>query len=136
MSKPRAGWWSYAKDIIRRYPALHREYEELHSQKITANLSGIPAGGGASRVVENLAIRSMSGLKQHEHDAVQKAIDDTKKLASGKERLQLVELVFWKRCCTVEGAGMRIHVSKKTAYKYHREFIKRVGDNFLSKWES
>ena len=45
MSSPRYGWWGYAKAMIRAYPQLHREYEELHTQKITASISGMPVAG-------------------------------------------------------------------------------------------
>ena len=78
MSSPRYGWWSYAKAMIRSYPQLHREHEALHSQKITASISGMPGGGGASRTTEDIALRKLPGTKQAEHDAVAKAIELTK----------------------------------------------------------
>ena len=62
MSSPRYGWWSYAKAMIRAYPQLHREYEQLHSQKVTASISGMPGGGGASRTTEDIALRRLPGI--------------------------------------------------------------------------
>ena len=45
MSKTRYKWWGYVKNMIREYPALKKEYEDLHQQSITANMSGTPCGG-------------------------------------------------------------------------------------------
>lgn len=136
MSSPRCGWWPYAKSMIRAYPRLHREYEALHSQKITASISGMPGGGGVSRTTEDVALRRLPGTKQAEHDAVEKAIELTRGKVYGKDALKLIELVFWKRNCNVTGAAMRINCSKTTAFRYHREFIQLVGKCFFEKMEN
>ena len=47
MSRPRYDWWGYVKGMIRRYPALCRQYWDLHSQSVTA-LYG-PQGGAGER---------------------------------------------------------------------------------------
>ena len=136
MSSPRYGWWSYAKAMIRAYPQLHREYEQLHSQKVTASISGMPGGGGASRTTEDIALRRLPGTKQAEHDAVAKAIELTKGKVYGKDALKLIDLVFWKQRCTVTGAAVRLNCSKTTAFRYHREFIQLVGTCFFEKMEN
>ena len=136
MSSPRYGWWSYAKAMIRSYPQLHKEYEQLHSQKITASISGMPGGGGASRTTENVAMRRLPGTQQAEHDAVAKAIELTKGKSYGKDALKLVDLVFWKCRCNVTGAAVRLNFSKTTAFRYHREFIQLVGKCFFEKMEN
>ena len=136
MSSPRYGWWSYAKAMIRAYPRLHKEYEALHSQKITASISGMPGGGGASRTTEDIALRRLPGTQQAEYDAVTRAIELTKGKTYGNDALKLVDLVFWKRRCTVTGAAVQINCSKTTAFRYHREFIQLVGKCFFEKMEN
>lgn len=136
MSSSRYGWWPYAKAMIRSYPQLHREYEALHSQKITANISGMPSGGGASRTTEDVALLRLPGIKQREHDAVAAAIERVKSKPYGKDVLKLIDLVFWKQRCNVTGAAMCICCSKTTAFRYHREFIQLVGNCFFEMMEN
>lgn len=131
MSKPREIWWSYAKAMVREYPDLHEQYRELHSQNITANLSCMPGGGnGGSRTVENVALRELPGIKQREYHAVAKAIEITGYLDTGKERLNIIELVYWRQDCNLEQAAYKLHLSVPTAMRYHRQFIHLVGKCF------
>ncbi len=127
MSKPRYIWWSYAKEMIRQYPELKKEYEALHQQNITASMTGIPGGGGASRTTEHVALRLLSPTKQKEFDAVGDAIQFTQNMKNGKDRLKVISLVLWQNGDTIEGAAQKIHCSKETAWRYHRDFIRLVG---------
>ena len=77
MSKPRYDWWGYVKGMIRRYPQLKEEYEELHRQAMRVDYSGMPRGGGSHRATEDLALRALPASKQREFDAVRKAIEST-----------------------------------------------------------
>lgn len=125
MSKPRYKWWGYIKNVIRDYPRLKQEYEALHEQSVTPSMSGMPGGGGASRAVENLAIRELPKAEQRDYEAVQKAIDGTQRLETGEDRLKLVRLVFWKNQ-KLKDAAYKCHVSYDTACNYHWEFIMLV----------
>ena len=126
MSKPRYKWWGYIKNVIRAYPGLQKEYNALHEQSITANNSGMPGGAGISRGVENVALREMPKPKQKEYDSVRKAIEVTEYLKTGKERLNLIDLVFWKGSHTLSGAAMALNISYDTAIDYHGDFIMLV----------
>lgn len=123
MSKPRFKWWGYAKNIIRAYPALKSEYEDLHEQSVTANMSGMPGGGSVSRGTECIALRQLSGPKQAEYDAVRKAVLVVEQMKTGKDRLKMIELVFWKKSHTLQGAAVAVNISYETAVEYHRDFI-------------
>ena len=127
MSKPRYIWWSYAKAMIRQYPELKREYEDIHRQNITASITGMPGGGEASRTTEGVALRQLSPVKQKEFDSVSAAVKATKKMPNGRDRLAVIDLVLWKQKTTIEGAAQRIHCSKETAWRYHRDFVRLVG---------
>lgn len=90
MSKPRYGWWGYAKWMIRSY-------------------------------------KSGTLMTRDEISAVEAAIEETKQLIDGAERLRLIDLVLWKRTHTLQGAAMAVYVSERTAQEWHRQFIRLVG---------
>ena len=97
MSKPRYRWWSYAKAMIRNYPAL------------------------VDRYIQGPALR--------EREAVQRAIDQTEQMVDGKERLQVIDLVFFRQTHTLEGAAMMIPCGYETAKRWQQQFIKCVARN-------
>lgn len=127
MSKPRYGWWSYAKYMVRKYPELKREYNALHSQRITAAVTGMPSGGGLSDPTAITALRQLPPARQREYDAVRKAIEKTKLMKTGQERLAVIDLVLWKGTHNIDGAALKINISEKTATNYHSDFIRLVG---------
>ena len=131
MSKPRYGWWSYVKDMIRRYPELKAEYKDLHNQTITQQLSGMPGGGGTGRSVEQCAVKELPDIAQREYEAVRRAIELTKKATNGDIRMEVVEIMFWKSGkYTLDGAAMKAHCSYRTARRYHTDFIMTVAKCF------
>ena len=128
MSKPRYGWWSYAKYMTRVYPELRAEYRGLKSVKITRDLSaGIGGGSGRTSTTENAALRQLPPAKQAEYDAVTKAIEKTKQSRTGAERLAIIDMVFWKKSHSLEGAALAANVSYDTAIDYHGDFLRLVG---------
>ena len=130
MSKPRYGWWSYAKYLTRAYPALKKEYDARHNQHITADYSRIPGGTGtASRSTEVAVLRQLPPARQADYDAVTKAIEQTKRLKTGQERLRLIDMVFWKQSHTLDGATYAIGYSESTGKEFHRDFLRLVGFN-------
>lgn len=126
MSKPRYKWWGYIKNVIRAYPGLKQEYEALHEQSVTSSMTGMPGGGGASRGTENVALKELPKPKQAEYDAVRQAVEGTKRLVSGNDRLKIIDLVFWKQSHTLQGAAMETHISYDTVRNYQWEFIMLV----------
>lgn len=126
MSKPKYDWWPYVKGMIRRYPELKAEYADLHRQSVTPNYSGMPASGSAGRATEDVAIRELPTTKQREYEAVRRAIAATERMKSSVDRLKVIDLVFWKRSHTLEGAALMVPCSYDTAQNYHADFIKLV----------
>lgn len=127
MSKPRYGWWSYAKHMVRSYPALKREYDELRRQRITANVTGLPGTAGYSRSTESTALKQLPPARQKEYDAVAKAIEQTRRMHAGRERLAVIDMVLWRGTHNIDGAAMHLYISESTARRYHTEFIRLVG---------
>lgn len=126
MSKPRYRWWGYIRNVIRAYPELKKEYDALHQQSVTANLSGMPGSGSVSRGTENIATRELPRTKQQEYDAVRQAIELTHRMPNGKFRLCIIDLVYWKRTHTVEGAAIKVGYSTDRGKQIHGEFVRLV----------
>ncbi len=126
MSKPRYKWWGYIKNIIRAYPGLKKDYEALHEQSVTANTSGMPGGGEVSRGTENIAIRELPYTKQREYEAVRRAVEHTMHFRNGKERLEIINLMYWKNSHTLAGAGLQVGYGYDRARQIHQEFVVAV----------
>lgn len=67
MSKPRYGWWSYAKFMARNYPNLCRELEDKQATSTTANYSLGPRGSGEARGAEAAALLAQAGGRDRQH---------------------------------------------------------------------
>lgn len=65
-----------------------------------------------------------------ERQAVQKAIDETKRMENGVERLQVIDMVLFRQTHTLEGAALMVPCAYDTAQKYHAQFIKLVARNY------
>ena len=130
MSTPRYDWWPYVKGMIRRYPDLCLKEAALHDTAITANISGMPGGGKRTDKTADAALRTLPEINRRELEAVRAAIRTAESLPSGRERMELVKLYYWKRSHTLFGAANAIHVSEKTALRWNRELILQVAKNF------
>jgi hypothetical protein len=127
VSHPRYDWWPYVKGMIRRYPELKAQDEELHAVSISPDLSGMPHGkGGVHDPVAEAALRELPEVNRRELAAVEQAIAATRALPNGAERMQLVRIVFWQRTHTLYGAADQIGCSARTAQQWHGEFIRAV----------
>lgn len=69
----------------------------------------------------------VSGVALREKEAVRAAVETTERLENGSDRLMVIDMVFWSRTHTLEGAAMQVHVSERTARRWHTEFITLVG---------
>lgn len=130
MSKPRYDWWSYVKGMIRRYPELCARQEELRKTSLSPDLSGMPHGHGKiSDPVADAALRELPEINRREMEAVRKAIEETKRLDTGEERLRMIRLVFGDRTHTLEGAAIKLHRCHRTLVQWNGDFIRCVAKN-------
>lgn len=126
MSKPRYNWWPYALNMIRDYPSRKMEFDALHEQKITANTSGIPGGGGSSRTVEQIALRQLPQSEQEEFDAVDKALNRVRMTPDAVDRLKVIQLTLFQNYRIFE-AERKLNLSARTIRRYRYQFIALVG---------
>ena len=131
MSKPRYRWWTFAKNMIRDFPAVEKEWKDIHAQSITANMSGMPRSGGAGRTVETVALRQLKPEDQKLYDAVTGAKEHTILLPNGTDRMKLIRLMYWSgKPRTVQAVAKQIPVSEVTAKRWHGDFVRLVGVHY------
>lgn len=87
------------------------------------------AAKAATRRYEGRGGGKAHDLTEHERQAVQAAVEAAEALAEGESRLKLIDLVFWKRTNTLTGAALALHISERTARRWHTAFIRSVARN-------
>lgn len=98
MSKPRYRWWGFARKMIRDYPGLRDAVDDLPDD---------------DRKV---------------YDAVTEAIEITKLRPDGVERIAMIRFIYWgRKQNSVKDAALHIHVSQRTAERWHSAFVRLVG---------
>ena len=128
MSSPRYRWWGFVRHMIRDYRGLKAAYDDLHDQSISADISGMPRSGGSSRAVESIALRTLPKDDQEVYDAVSRAVEITELLPDGELRLALIRFVYWGQGWRrVEDAQLVLPISKRTAVRWHGDFVRLVG---------
>lgn len=128
MSKPRYRWWGFVRRMIRDYPGLKEAVDDLHSQNVTASMTGMPRGGGAGRTVETIALRQLPEDDQKAYDAVTRAVEITRLRPDGEERVALIRYTYWCRTeHPLKHAALYAHVSERTAKRWHGDFVRLVG---------
>lgn len=130
MSQTREPWWGFCRNIVRMYPAYLARYRALHESNMTANYTGVPGSGTPSRATEDVATRELTQTEQRSLDAVEAAIRATQQRKDGKERIDLIRLVYWPKVpnqwLTLKEACDKVHISERTAKRWHRDFILTV----------
>lgn len=105
------------------------ELRRKQEAAITPKYNGMPGGGGPRRTTEDLGTATLGKAVDREVEAVRAAIEETKRMKRGGERLQLIDLIFWKKTHTLDGACAACHVSERTGRRWHAEFIHLVARN-------
>lgn len=132
MTKRSSGWRQAAKSAARDYPQLKRQLNDLRSQG-GQSLNGMPAGSEAHRTTEDLALRELPYTQQRRLDAVESALSISSQLTSGLSRVKLIELVYFTRRFTIEGAAMQIPCSVQTAWTWNNDFLLLVWSKLKGK---
>lgn len=116
-------WRAQARQAAYDYPGLRSQLRDLQSMSVTPNLSGMPMGGGEHRSTEDAALRQLPPEEQRRYDAVAQALEISGHLTSGLSRVRMIELVYFRRSHTVEGAAMQIPCSVQTAWTWNNDFL-------------
>lgn len=124
----REDWWEYTKRIIRSYPALRRKAESVGDMPCTSahGASGGHSSGGSP--VERAVVDRLTDKEQRRYDAVRAAISETEVMKHGRQRMELIDRVYWKRSHTLYGAAMCVPVSEATAKRWNGTFVRLVAE--------
>lgn len=84
-------------------------------------------------IVRSYAAREApaTDLERREREAVRRAVDETFRTKSGRLRVELIEMVYWRKTDKLYGAAMKLGISERTALRWHGEFIKTVAAEFF-----
>ena len=126
MSRRRGNTWRQAaKAAAYSYPELRRELDALQAGT-GRDLDCLPGSRDARRQTEDAALRELEYWKQRRLEAVEQALSVIADFSNGPSRVKLVELVYFTRRYTVEGAAMQIPISVRQAYQWNDEYLKQV----------
>lgn len=65
-----------------------------------------------------------------ESEAVRKAIEYTKTMPDGPQRLSIIKMMYLEKTHTLSGAALLVPCSERTARRWHSQFIWAVANNF------
>lgn len=133
MARRRDGWRHAARSAAYDYPKLQRDLRDLQTQSVTPNMNGMPGGGEPGRSTEDAALRQLPYAQQRRLDAVEQAVSISSNLTSGLSRVRLIELVYFQRKYTIEGAAMQIPCSVQTAWTWNNDFLLLVWSRLRGK---
>lgn len=126
MSSPRYWWWGSVRNALRIYPKLKERYE-MPDVALTARYGEQSGHNAPSRTTETTAIDCMSDGDYKVYRAITAAVEETRQMDAGRERLKVIELLYWKRYWkTIEGVAYEVGYSKSRAEDFHGEFIRLV----------
>ena len=129
MGKPKDDWFTSAVWAVRNYPNRKKEYEELHTQSVGSDSSGMPKSSDVSRTIENIALREMAPMKQLEYDAVTRAITVTKLLPDGEKRVEMIDKMYWRgKKMNIDDVIYPVGIAEATGKRWHGAFIRLVGE--------
>lgn len=125
MSKRVHWWWGAIQAALRLYPELRQRYG-TPDKRLTAQYTAQTSCGGAGRPVEQLAMERLSDGDCAVYMAISDAVRETARMGTGDVRLAIIDLVYWRRTRTLQGAALDVGYSYDRAKDFHAEFIRLV----------
>lgn len=127
MSKPRYWWWGSIQNALRAYPRLKRQYEDPNVTVTARYSEGVGGRSDPGRTTETAALERLHDGDYKIYLAITAAVEETERMTNGRDRLRLIELLYWKRYWkTIEGAAYEVGYSTQRAKEIHGEFIRLV----------
>ena len=87
------------------------------------NYNGMPGSSEATRKTEILALRELPPNDRRDLDAVRMALQTIQRYRNADDRYMVIDLVYWRRSHTIEGAALKVHISPERAGEWDRDFI-------------
>ena len=126
MSRYKHWWYPNVARALKAYPALILKKDEIRRNSIIAKYSSDPRAGGATRSTEDVALRDLPPGEAAIVDAIEAALDEVSRRRDGFEVVRLVDLVYFRRSHTIQGAAMVTNLTEITARRKLGDFINLV----------
>ena len=119
-------WRRQARRALRDYPRLKKK-QGMTDQQITPVYGGSPVQHEATRVTEDIALRStLTEAEANIISAVEFAMQMQQHYHNGTERIRMIELVYFKRTHTMQGAAEAVHYSPDAVWRWNTEILTAV----------
>lgn len=115
---------------LEHYPEDKRELESYKREMIPSptqaysQTAGV-SGGEAHRSTEEIVLRLTSSPYVRMLEITCKAITEALQAEDDLTR-KIIELVYWKREYTAEGAGLKLNLSKNSVYRRINNVLSRI----------
>lgn len=80
--------------------------------------------------VKNMINRYPEKTNEEETKAVSIAVEETSRLLDGVDRMNVINMVFFKKTHTLQGAALNVPCSYETAKRWTQQFIRLVAKSF------
>lgn len=127
MSSPRYWWWGSIQNALRAYPRLKQQYGAPNVAMTVRYAEAAGHDSTPGRTTETAALERLCDGDYKIYLAITAAVEETAQMANGRDRLRIIELLYWKRYWkTIEGAAYEVGYSRSRAEDFHGEFIRLV----------
>ena len=80
--------------------------------------------------VKSMMNRYPEKTNEDETKAVDTAVDETRRLLDGDDRMKVIYMVFFNKTHTLQGAALNVPCSYETAKRWTQQFIRLVAKSF------
>ena len=120
-------WRSDARRALREYPRLKKKQAETGEMQITPVYGGAAVQHSASRTTEDVALRStLTDDELNTISAVEFALQMQAQYYNGEARYKMIQLVYFRRTHTMQGAALECGYSTETVWKWNTEVLAAV----------
>lgn len=133
MIKLREGIFNYIEDELMHYHTTMSEIDRMRRDILFGSTTSNNSGGSRTNLVSDPT--AWKGIELAENYRIQRMEKITDAIGCVFERLQpekkqLIQLIYWERprIYTWQGAAMRLHITKRTAYRWRREIIHAIAE--------
>lgn len=126
---------NYIENELFYYWETKREIESLRKEILYQHRSSSASGdgggrsGGPSDPTARIAIELMTNTKLERMEKIVQCIESVVSRLQPEKR-QLVQIIYWDRprILTWQGAAIKLHITKRTAYRWKKEIVQAIAE--------
>lgn len=129
--KIRAGTFNYLEDELMHYHDTMREIERMRLDILHQGSTSDGGGRGSaiSDPTSRIAIELTSNLKLDRMERITNIIHAVVNRLQPEKR-KLIQIMYWDRprILTWQGAAIKLHITKRTAFRWRKEILKAIAE--------